>query len=337
MYVSAKEKDIANSIDILDYLMSIGEPLKHEGSNFYRHMEHDSLVVNARKNFFSWNSKGVNGNAVTYLMNVHNLSFQHAVKKINEDIGNKEIPRYLPDKQLYPTEFDYDVKEVATHDNIVNYLINDRKIDPELVHQLINHDLIKEDIYKNVVFKWKDNKELIGANLQGTRIIPEEKRVHQDRAYFKKVLPTTEEATFSGFSITRGYPEKIYFFEAPVDLLSYLTLNKQELMNCKLISMDGLKEQTVYKTVEKVRNHLDKFDRDISSIVLCVDNDKAGRQFIEKMSNTKYKRKDGNTLAITNDIPGLPPGETKWDWNNELKYKVDLSLKKNIKNENIDL
>ncbi|MFJ7728591.1 DUF3991 domain-containing protein [Neobacillus sp. NPDC097160] len=91
--------------------------------------------------------------------------------------------------------------------------MHERKIDPDLVQAFINADLIKEDSYKNVVFKWKENGELIGANLQGTREIPEEKRLHEDRPYFKKVLPTTKEATNSGFNITRGYPEKLYFLK----------------------------------------------------------------------------------------------------------------------------
>lgn len=335
LFVSAEEKEKANNVNIVDYLLSIGEPLKSEGNNFYRHMEHDSLVVNSRKNYFSWNSKGVSGNAVTYLMNVYNLTFQHAVKKINSDLGNQPISSFKAPELTYPSEFNYDVKEVSSADNVFRYLVDDRKIDPDLVQAFIEADLIKEDIYKNVVFKWKENNELIGANLQGTREIPEEKRLRADRPYFKKVLPTTKEATNSGFSITRGYPDKLFFYESPIDLLSYLSLNRTKLTNCRLISMDGLKQQTVFQEINKTIKELKTAGRQIESITLCVDNDSAGKEFINELQKYDLQQKDGRVIPLFSDIPDLPKGEIKWDWNNELKERVNqsITLKKNVSNE----
>ncbi|PKR83041.1 DUF3991 domain-containing protein [Heyndrickxia camelliae] len=319
MYVDEDKVKIANNVSIVDYLQSIGEPLKSEGNGYYRHRDHDSLVVNDRKNFFSWNSQGVSGNAVTYLMNMYDMTFQNAVLKINEDIGQYKINKHERKEPVYPLTFDYKVKEVKTTENIRHYLIKDRKIDEEIVNQLIQADYIVEDIYKNVVFKWKEKGEIIGANLQGTVIIPEEKRIRPDRPYFKHVLPTTKEATFNGFNISKGYPENLYFFESPIDLLSYLSLKRHELRNCKLISMDGLKQQTVLATIKRVREELKEYNRDISSIKLCVDNDAAGLDFIKKMESYQYKRIDKNLVDIKTDIPYLPKGEVKWDWNNELK------------------
>ncbi|MFJ7728592.1 hypothetical protein ACIQXV_20910 [Neobacillus sp. NPDC097160] len=111
VFVSAEEKDRANNINILDYLLSIGEPLKNEGNNFYRHKDHNSLVVNSRKNYFSWNSRNVSGNAVTYLMNVYNLPFQYAVKKINDDLGDQDLSNFKAPEPTYPSKFNYDVNE----------------------------------------------------------------------------------------------------------------------------------------------------------------------------------------------------------------------------------
>ncbi|MGG3641506.1 DUF3991 and TOPRIM domain-containing protein [Bacillus gobiensis] len=330
MFVSKEEKDRANNVNLLEYLLSIGEPLKSDGNNFYRHEEHDSLVVNSRKNYFSWNSRNISGNAVTYLMNVYNFPFQHAVKKINNDLGDQDLSNFRAPEPTYPSKFNYDVNEVSSTENVFKYLVHDRKIDPDLVQAFIRADLIKEDSYKNVVFKWKENGELNGANLQGTREIPEEKRVHADRPYFKKVLPTTKEATNSGFNITRGYPDKLYFFEAPIDLLSYLSLNRTKLTNCRLISMDGLKQHTIIHTLQKTMKELEMNGRDLESITLCVDNDNAGKEFIAKLQNYEIQRKDGRSISINSDIPELPKGQTKWDWNNELKSRVTEPLKKNI-------
>lgn len=332
-FVTQEEKERANNVDILDYLLSIGEPLKKEGNQFYRHEQHDSLVINLKRNYFSWNSKNVSGNAVTYLMNVYNLTFQHAVKKINSDLGDKDFVAFKAPEPTYPDKFHYDVKESTTTDNVIKYLVDERKIDADLVGMLVDMDFIKEDSYKNVVFKWKEKGELIGANLQGTREIPEEKRIHVDRAYFKKVLPTTKEATNDGFSITRGYPENLYFFEAPIDALSYLTLNRSTLSNCQLKSMDGLKFETFVQTVKNTMKDLEQAGKKLESITLCVDNDNAGREFIDKIKGYDFQRKDGMKIIINSDIPNLPKGQDKWDWNNELKLRVNSSVKKNLSNE----
>lgn len=331
--VTKEEVKSASEVNLLDYLMSIGEPLKADGNNFYRHQDHDSLVINPKKNYFSWNSRNVSGNAVTYLMNVYNLTFQNAVIKINKDLGNSKISKFEAPETVYPDTFAYDVKEVNNTDNIINYLVNDRKIDRDLIEAFINADLIKEDIYKNVVFKWKMGQELIGATLQGTREIPEEKRISQDRAYFKKVLPTTAEATFNGFNITRGYPKKLIYFEAPIDLLSYFSLNRSTLSNCRLISMDGLKHQTVFNTLKLAQNELKEVGSEVESITLGVDNDKAGIEFINKMESIELQHKSGKGIAIVSDIPQLPPGRDKWDWNNELKAKVENSFKKKLSSD----
>lgn len=334
LFVTDEEKERASNVNLLEYLLSIGEPLKSQGNNFYRHQDHDSLVINAKKNYFSWNSKNVSGNAVTYMMNVHNLRFQEAVKKINGDLSDKDIASFKKPEISYPDKFHYDVKEVTGNNNAFNYLVHERKIDSDLVLSCMNADLIKEDSYKNVVFKWKDKGELIGANLQGTREIPEEKRLHADRPYFKKVLPTTKEATYSGFNITRGYPEKLYFFESPIDLLSYFSLNRSKLSNCRLESMDGLKDTNVLKTVIKIAKELKESGRELEGITLCVDNDKAGKEFVSKMKDgAKVKGKDGVVLDYEVDMPDLPKGRDKWDWNNELKASKELSLKKNIDSE----
>nr|WP_285866018.1 DUF3991 and TOPRIM domain-containing protein [Lederbergia lenta] len=263
-------------------------------------------------------------------MNVYNIPFQYAVKKINNDLGDKDISSFKAQAPIYPDKFNYDVKEVSSTENIFKYLVHERKIDPDLVQSFIKADLIKEDSYKNVVFKWKEKGQLIGANLQGTREMPEEKRLHPERPYFKKVLPTTEEATHSGFSFTRGYPDKIYLFEAPIDLLSYLSLNRSKLTNCRLLSMDGLKQQTFIQTVKNTLKELKESGRDIESVTLCVDNDSAGKEFIDNLQKYELKRKDGRIISIDSDIPDLPEGQTKWDWNNHLKSQQSEALKKNI-------
>lgn len=69
-------------ISIVDYLLSINEPIEKCGDNYYQHSEHDSLKINVRKNYFVWNSRIGEKNAkdgiLQYLQIVHGLSFEQA-------------------------------------------------------------------------------------------------------------------------------------------------------------------------------------------------------------------------------------------------------------------
>lgn len=321
LFVNEDQKKVANDVDMVDYLLAIGEPLKQEGS-YYRHIDHDSLVINTKQNYFTWNSKGVSGNAITYLMHVKGLSFQESVLKINDDLGQKEIKTF--DHQgckNYLDEFVYNVNEVSNTDAIESYLIGERGIDKDIVMDLIKTDYIKQDSYKNIVFKWKKANMTIGASLQGTTLIPEEKRISPDRAYFKKILKNTEENTYEGFSVQIGQPKKIYFFESPIDLLSYMSLYKKNIKNCLLKSMDGLKHEVVFRTISSTSDVLRQQKKDIEQIKLCVDNDQAGKEFANKLSCYAYKRIDKHKVKFTSHVPQRPKREEKWDWNNELKKK----------------
>lgn len=321
LFVNEEQKKVANEVDMIDYLLTIGEPLKKEG-NYYRHNDHDSLVINAKRNYFTWNSKGVSGNTVTYLMHVRGLSFQESVLKINHDLGNRNIKTFDGQNNAhYLDEFKYSVNEVKQTDAVEDYLINERCINKDIVKDLIARDLIKQDSYKNIIFKWKKENALIGASLQGTIPIPEEKRINPERAYFKKILPNTEDNTFEGFSIQIGQPKKIYFFESPIDLLSYMSLHKKDMKHCLLKSMDGLKPETVLRTISNTSKVLRSQNQDVEQIKLCVDNDSAGQSFAKKISGYAYKRSDGHKVKFSPHVPRLPEGEEKWDWNNALKKK----------------
>lgn len=60
-------------------------------------------------------------------------------------------------------------KEVSHFDRAKEYLVNDRKIGPQVVGALHNKGLIKQDKYNNVLFLWKDRETeaVMGGSEQG--------------------------------------------------------------------------------------------------------------------------------------------------------------------------
>jgi hypothetical protein len=188
---------------------------------------------------------------------------------------------------------------VKNQDKLKHYLVQERKIDPRLVQWLLQKELIAQDKRNNVVFKWREQGgkgEMVGADRQGTI------KMDQGRGSFKQVLPDAKKDT--GFTVDVGKPSKLYVFESPVDLLSYWSLQKEKLQDARLVSMNGLKSRTVLQSFIDAR----KEGCHIQKVVLSVDNDEAGKKFIQKM----------HLLLKEDMIHSNLPSRGK-DWNEELK------------------
>lgn len=292
--VTAEEIMRAKEVDLLSYLEAKGEQFKKEGK-YYRHVDHDSLVI--KDNMYAWNSRGEKGyGVINFAQMYYGMSFVDIVKELNES-DFKTFERKAPEEKkpfYYPIE-----NEVDSHHKIKNYLIGERKIDDRIVEWLLQKDLIAQDKKNNVVFKWKDsNEKLVGYDLQGTI------KMNNKRGSFKYICPTSKENT--GFSIDVRTPEWLYFYESPVDMLSHWSIKGREIRHARLISMNGLKERTIYQSYLEAK----KEGLDIKGVVLAVDNDEAGRTFIKEVK----KRVNNEMLKV--DIP-----ELEGDWNDVLKKK----------------
>ena len=141
--------------------------------------------------------------------------------------------------------------------NVFAYLCRTRKIDSQIVSDLVKEGLLYQDKRGNAVFLHKDESgQIIGAELQGTNTY---KR-------FKGVAAGTSDSLFA---VKIGQPNRAYVFESAIDLLSFKQLaNPQKMQNCVLVSMAGLKPNSLKSLSEKGLR-----------LFSCVDNDEAGLKF----------------------------------------------------------
>lgn len=65
--------------------------LKPSGSRYLRGIEHDSLVVDKKRNLFFWNSKGIAGDALDWLTEVRGVSHDNAKQLLSK------FPKYRSD------------------------------------------------------------------------------------------------------------------------------------------------------------------------------------------------------------------------------------------------
>jgi len=273
----------ARQADLPSYLISKGEPLKRDGKG-YSHAVHDSLKI--QRNMYCWNAQGTKGNSLSFVQEFYGMSFLEAIKELTGEQSRQVIPLAAVNSAariLVMPEKGNDAKRVWA------YLIQTRKISQLVVKMCFDRHLIYQDMNGNVVFRMTGTDgEVVGAEVRGTGHKP-----------FKGVASGSKEGY--GFNITLGANyERMIVFESSMDLLSFITLNYDKLDRRVLVSMAGLKEQTLLN-MAKLHNI------PTTSVCCCVDQDPAGINFANDM-----KIKHGTKMY-------LPPAELGVkDWNEML-------------------
>ena len=351
-------KEEAKNMNILDVANSLGMNMLKSSRNEYYWDEHDSFKINTSKNMFRWYSKDIGGDVIQMVQTLRGVSFKEAINYLDtghfEEAKVQEVTRepfkYLLEK--YETDFDNGrryLKEVrGLSENTIDFFLKEQAL------ALVNRKY--QDGYSEQVLVFKyfdDNQNIIGGTLQG--IVPNKDR-YEGKGYLKQIIYNSDGT--AGVTVTVGEKaDRLIFFEAPIDMMSYYELNKHNLNNVKLISMDGLKESTVARyltehiiTDEARRKTLDfsnavgymnfiikdtdYFDHNKNTdvITLAVDNDSAGRNFIEKLEKIGLK--------FQTELPPQLKNKEKTDWNEVLivqkkleKRKGEINMEQNTGNK----
>ena len=297
----------ARNVDLIDYLESKGETFKKEG-NYYRHTVHDSLLI--RDNMYAWNSRGEKGHgAIDFAMMYYDMSFPQAVMDLTKEdyrMVDKQSEKQQPSKTYkYPKHY-----EVESAKELKDYLGNERKIHSKVINWALKNKLIVQDQKENIVFPWKNEKgDIVGANRQGTIDMGNGRR-------FKGVDEHSQQP--GGFHFDVGKPEKLIVFEDAIDALSYYSIKQKDVQNARLVSMSGVKPDVVTQQVKQMVAE----GHQVKQVVLAVDNDKGGHEFIENIktnmrpSDKLVKGEEAKEQFFQVEQP------TKKDWNDDLKAKV---------------
>lgn len=76
----ALSKEEAKRLSIISVAEQLGIELKRTGSYSYTWTEHDSFVIDARKNDFHWNSRSEFGDVIQLVQTIREVSYKEAMK-----------------------------------------------------------------------------------------------------------------------------------------------------------------------------------------------------------------------------------------------------------------
>lgn len=320
---SPEEMAEARQTDMLDFLArKEGFSFKRTGS-VYICREHDSLVVQGDRQRWYWNSQNQRGlNCIDWLVKIDGYSLRDAFETIISLSGNIETQfnKALETVEEEPKEFSLPQKNQDTNKNAKAYLMYTRKIDPHIVNYCFKAGYIYQDVYNNVVF--------IGYDESKTPKFAERKTTN---TYIKQkprnVLNSRKEYSFNLTYLTeKSSRDTVYVFEAPVDLLSHATMYAINEQN-RAKACNDTPDNNLWKYQNRLslsgtsdvalESYLQRYP-EIRNIVLCLDNDEAGRKGIQKI-HEKY----ADRYNISVHIP-----KSGKDYNEMLVSYADMHGKK---------
>ena len=292
-----EQKQLANSVDLAEYLRVRGEKLERVGIEhkliYYDSSgKHDSITIRGSKWFDHKNQTG--GGAIKFMQEFYGMDFQTAVQEL---LGQTVTPlSHSPPKAIAKEEKkEFRLPEANTNmHRVYAYLIKQRFISPDIIsHFAKQHTLYEDKEHHNAVF--------VGLDENG---VPRQASKRSTNSYGNSFRITCQGSDTRYSFAHFGESKRLYVFEAPIDMMSFLTLYPKDWQKHSCIAMNGVYENAV---LAALKNH-----SNLSEVILCVDNDEGGIEAVDRLKDILSE--NGYT-----DVKRLAPKFK--DWNEVLKAK----------------
>ena len=251
----------ASGIDIVAMLQGQGEKLKKQG-RVYRWMRYDSTVID--RNRWYRHSREIGGGPIQFMQHFYGMDFVEAVKYL---LDGEEGAEFVQASRTPEPKLPFTPPKLSKNmHRTFAYLIKTRKIDADIVQHFVNEKKIFEtEEYHNVAFCGYDEKgEMKQMHLRST--LP-------GNRFFMDIDGSDKQYYFRHI----GTNSDVYVFEAPIDMLSYITMNKENWQESSYVCLGGV-------AIDALKNVLNTNEQ-ISKVYMCVDRDDAGDKTVKRIGD----------------------------------------------------
>lgn len=288
IHFTDEQKEKARQTNLYDLLRAQGETLKRSGSE-YEWMD-GSQKVTIRGNLWFHQYERQGGNAIDFVRRFYHMDYPQAVSfLLNGEAGTIPVSQQSsspsPPKPFTLPERSESMRRVYA------YLLGKRGLDREVVRTFVGQNMIYESAqYHNAVFVGYDPYGIPRhANLRG---------IGSESTFKGNADGSIPEYSFHRI----GKSERIYLFEAPIDMLSFISLHKPGWQQHSYAAACCVSGRVLFQTIKDYSY--------ISEIFLCMDNDEPGQ---------KTNRRIAEQLFMQGIHAQILVPQHK-DWNEDLLY-----------------
>lgn len=231
IHFTEEQKYRASCVDLVEFLRRQGEKLIRSGPEYRMASDHS---VTVRGNEWYDHASKEGGGPISFVQNYCGLSYPEAVTRLLDGEQGR-ICEPAPKKKEPKKEF---IQPPVGREmrRLYAYLLKKRLIDREVLSTFVRAGLVYEDEkYHNAVFIGKDEHGVVRHA---------HKRSTSDMGKTFRINVESSDPRYSFH--WNGTSDRLYVFEAPIDLLSFLTLypkdwqqHSQDCISKKVIQNNG--------------------------------------------------------------------------------------------------
>ena len=301
IHFTEEQKLRANSVDLVEFLRLQGEKLIPSGRDKRLASDH-SITVRGNQWYDHATEEG--GGSISFVQNFYGLTYPEAVTRL---LGGEQGMVYKPAKQQpeeEPKEFSLPPAN-PTMRRVYAYLLQQRLISWDVLNAFARAKLIYESCEKSKdKTKEYHNAVFVGFDEHGVPRHAHKRGVYTGgKSYRGNVDGCDPRYSFHH----TGSSDRLYVFEAPVDLLSYITLHPDEWQTHSYVALCGVSEHAMLWMLEQ--------NPRFQKVILCLDHDEAGIEATGRLTEI---------LAGAGYHDVEPDVSTYKDWNADLKASRGL-------------
>ena len=304
IHFTEDQKLRANSVDLVEFLRRQGEKLISSGQDKRLTSDH-SITVHGNEWYDHAAERG--GHAISFVQNFYGLTYPEAVTRLlNGEQGEVYIPAEKKEKEP-PKEFALPPSNQAMR-RVYAYLLQQRHISREVLSAFAQKGLIYESrelsidqtkVYHNAVF--------VGFDEHGVPRHGHKRGLYtMGQSYRGNIEGSDPRHSFHYL----GGDDTLYVFEAPIDLLSYISLFTEGWQEHNYVACCGTSSIPVLEMLRQLPQ--------LRQVYLCLDNDAAGHAAGARMAKLLEER----GISAERLVP------QQKDWNDDLKAEQENKMER---------
>ena len=284
IHFTKEQREQARRTDIASFLVSQGEKVKRSGSEYEWLDGSQKVTIRGHLWYHQYEQKG--GDAVDFVRRFYNKDYAEAVQMLLSNYGGQIVNLQTTEREQKPFILPPRNDRMS---RVFSYLLLTRGIDKDVLFEFVRRKMIYESAdYHNAVF--------VGYDSNGKPRHAHKRGTVTSNPYKGNVAGSQPEYSFH----FNGTSEKLFLFEAPIDMLSYISMHKKNWQEHSYAASCSVSDRVLFQCLKDNPN--------IKNVFLCFDNDEAGQTANKRIADKL------NSMNIKSEI--LIPIHK--DWNEDI-------------------
>ena len=286
IHFTKEQREQARRTDLANFLIRQGEKVRKSGSEYEWLDGSQKVTIRGHLWYHQYEQKG--GDVVDFVRRFYNKDYAETVQMLLSNYGGQIVNSQTTERERKPFILPARNDRMS---RVFSYLLLIRGIDKDVLFEFVGQKMIYESAdYHNAVF--------VGYDSSGKPRHAHKRETVTSNSYKGNVAGSQPEFSFHWY----GTSDKIFLFEATIDMLSYISMHKKNWQEHSYVASCSISDRVLFQCLKDNPN--------IKNVFLCFDNDEAGQTANKRIADKLNKMNIQNEILIPNHK----------DWNEDLTF-----------------